>query len=350
MTISMIVMASGCHQVGSLFADAGPDADSDSDSDVDTDSDSDTDSDTDSDGDSDIDTDTDGLICDEFDFSIEASAVRLVFLLDKSGSMGSGVGSKMEETKDAINAILGIWAGGQIEFGFDYFATDSYCTVNSTIPISPTLGTETAITNMINGISSGGNTPTEESMLNYLSPGYTTGFPEAGVSSYLVLITDGSPDCASGDAASFATTTGLLLTSGIKTVAIGFDYTSQSLDNISANGGMASPYDAPMIVYDSSTLQNAFDGIADTITNCIYDITIINDVDYDSINFFLIDSFATETALPYDEDCSCGFGWHWVSATTHEQIEFCPDTCDLLQGGAVEEIKGEFGCPQIVVD
>jgi hypothetical protein len=338
-----LIFAIGCE------SGTNPQAQS-SDSDADSDSDSDADSDADSDSDSDTDTGTGEAICDELDFDIEVTPVRLVFLLDKSGSMGSGVGSKMQESKDAINNILGVWAGGQIEFGFDYFASDSYCAVHTTIPIPPAFGTEPAITTMVNGLLANSNTPTEESMLRFLSPGYATGFPEAGVGSYLVLVTDGSPNCSSGSATSFTTTTLDLLALGIKTIAIGFDYNSQSLNNVAANGGMVAPYDVPILVSDSTALQNAFNDIAGSVVTCIYDINITNEVDYDSVNFFFIDSSGTETNVPYDEDCSSGFGWHWVDETTHEQIEFCSDACDLLQGGDVEEIRGEFGCPQIVVD
>ena len=341
---STLILAVGCEKGSNPQAPS-----SDSDTDGDSDGDADSDSDGDSDSDSDTDTGTGDAICDELEFDIEITPVRLVFLLDKSGSMGSGVGSKMQESKDAINSILGIWAGGQIQFGLDYFASDTYCAVNSTIPIPPAFGTEASITTMVNGLSANSNTPTEESMLNYLNPTYATGFPEAGIGSYLVLVTDGSPNCSSGSAASFTTTTTDLLALGIKTIAIGFDYNSQSLNNVAASGGMAAPYDVPILVSDSTTLQNAFNDIAGSVVTCIYDINITNDVDYDSVNFFFIDSMGNETVVPYDEDCSSGFAWHWVDELTHEQIEFCPDACDLLQGGDVEDIKGEFGCPQIVV-
>ena len=335
-----LIFAVGCGKSPKLSS-------SGSDSGTDGDSDSDADSDADSDSDSDTDTGTGEAICDELDFDIEVTPVRLVFLLDKSGSMS---GTKLQQVKDAVNNILGIWAGGQIEFGLDFFASDDYCAVHSTIPIPPAFGTETAITNTVNGLPADSYTPTEESMLNYLIPGYAPGFPEAGIGSYLVLVTDGSPNCSSGDAASFTTTTQSLLALGIKTIAIGFDYNSQSLNNVAANGGMAAPYDVPILVSDSTTLQNAFNDIAGSVVTCIYDIVITNEVDYDSVNFFFIDSSGIETVVPYDADCSTGFAWRWVDEATHKQIEFCPDACDLLQGGDVEEIKGEFGCPQIVVE
>jgi hypothetical protein len=36
--------------------------------------------------------------------------------------------------------------------------------------------------------------------------------------------------------------------------------------------------------------------------------------------------------------------------TDHSQIEFCEAACEQLQSGDVTEIRGEFGCPQVIVD
>ncbi len=339
-----LVFAAGCEDAKNPHASS---SDSDSDSDTDGDTDTDTDGDTDSDTDSDTDTDTGTgeAICDEFQFEIEAVPVRMVWLLDISGSMS---GQKIIDAKAAVNNILGIWGGTQIEFGFDYYPNNASSGVNTACPISPATGTETAITTMVNGLSAGGGTPTFEAMTNYTNVGYATGFPEAGVESYMVLVTDGNPN--NGTPADYTALTGTLLANQIKTVAIGVDYSGLTLGAIAAAGGMPAPYNVPIVATDLTTLQNAFDDIAGMIINCIYDITITNDVDFDSVNFFFIDSMGVETVVPYDADCSTGFAWRWIDELTHEQIEFCPDACDLLQGGDVEEIKGEFGCPQVVPD
>ena len=339
---STLIFTVGCEDNTKPHAQSS-DSDSDTDTDGDTDTDTDTDGDTDSD--SDTDTGTGDAICDEFQFEIEAVPVRMVWLLDISGSMG---GQKILDAKAAVNNILGIWGGSQIEFGFDYYPNNASSGVNTSCPISPTTGTEAAITTMVNGLSASGGTPTFEAMTNYMSVGYAAGFPEAGVESYLVLVTDGNPN--NGTPADYTNLTSSLLANQIKTVAIGVQYSGTTLGAIAAAGGMPAPYNVPIVATDLTTLQAAFNDIAGAIINCIYDITITNDVDYDSVNFFFIDSLGVETVVPYDEDCSSGFAWHWVDSLTHEQIEFCPDACDLLQGGDVEEIKGEFGCPQIIVD
>ena len=110
---SMSFIIFGCEDSTNPHASS---SDSDSDSDTDGDTDTDTDGDTDSDTDSDTDTDTGTgeAICDEFQFEIEAVPVRMVWLLDISGSM---INQKIADAKAAINNILGIWGGTQIEFG-----------------------------------------------------------------------------------------------------------------------------------------------------------------------------------------------------------------------------------------
>ena len=340
MAILLTLGIFGCESVEQA-AEGNSDADTDTDTDTDTDADTDADSDSDSDADSDADGDGGDTICDEQDFEIDITPVRLVFLLDKSGSMST---TPMQQAKDAINNILGIWAGQQIEFGFDYYPSDTYCAVHTSIPVAPASGTEAGITTMLNGISSGGNTPTEEAMLNYLAFGYATGFPESGVDSYLVVITDGSPNCISGDATSFSNTTAALLANQIKTFAIGFNYTSASLNAIAAAGGMPAPYNVPIQATDMTTLQNAFDDIAQVVITCIFDVQSPDaSADPDNVNFYF-----DGVVLPMNDGCGgSGIGWQWVDAA-HTQVEFCPVSCDEIKDGDPPEITAAWGCPTVI--
>ena len=340
--LSAIVLVFGCHQVGSLDADSGPDSDvdSDSDSDADTDSDSDTDSDTDTDSDSDNDSDSDSdsdTVCDEQDFNIEIEPARLVILQDFSGSMSPN----WPQITTALTNFLTAWTDMGIEFGLDHFPVDGSCGVNSTITIEPAAGTETTIINWMNTNNPIGATPLEEAMINYQSFGYATGFPEAGVNSYLVVILDGPPNCASGDAASFTATTASLLANNIKTFAIGFNFYGAHLDAIAAAGGMPPPHDIPFNVADSVTLQNAFDDIAQVAFTCIYNVqSPVATADPDNVNLY----FDGVVLLRNDGCGGSGEGWQWIGAT-HTQVEFCPVSCDDITDGVPPSIGAGWGCP-----
>jgi hypothetical protein len=198
-------------------------------------------------------------------------------------------------------------------------------------------------------------TPLACGLANFKNSSYASGCLSSAIDSYVAVISDGGDTCSScsgysGTATSMGTLAADLYAQGTKVFVIGFNYSSSVLDAIAANGGVPAPYNVPLDASDTTTLQAALNDIVGAVINCIYDINITNDVDYNSVNFFFIDSSGNETVVPYDEDCSSGFGWHWIDELTHEQIEFCPDACDLLQGGDVEEIKGEFGCPQVIPD
>ena len=316
--------------------DGNSDADTDTDTDVDTDADTDADSDSDADGDADG--DGGDTICDEQDFNIEIEPVRLVILQDFSGSM---IGSNWTQATTALTAILTTWMGMGIEFGFDYFPIDGNCGVNSTITIPPAAGTETSIINWMNTHTPTGMTPLEEAMMNYFNFGYAAGFPEAGVNSYLVVVTDGGANCLSGDATSFAATTASLLANQIKTFAIGFNYTSAQLDAIAASGGMPAPYNVPINATDSVTLQNAFDDIAQVVITCIFDVQSPDaSADPENVNFYF-----DGVVLPMNDGCGgSGEGWQWVDAA-HTQVEFCPVSCDDIKDGDPPDITAAWGCP-----
>ena len=356
-----LIFTAGC-EPGSDASSSGSDSDADGDSDSDSDADSDTDGDTDSDS------DTGEAICDELDFQIEGVPVAMVILLDRSGSMA---GSKWTQAKAAIENIVNSWES-QLEFGFDVFPDGSSCggmtdrcgTLNPVAQNCAPLNATNIITSMNSYTASGGWTPLYCAMANFQDP-TTYGAGQCvgtGINSYIVVVSDGQDTCTTAcntascegsgvSAAELGTLSATLFSGGITSIAIGFGTGAPvaQLQAIAQNGGLGVT-DGYFSATDGPALQAALNNIAASVITCVYDITITNEVDFDSVNFFFIDSSSIETVVPYDEDCSSGFGWHWVDESTHAQIEFCPDACDLLQGGDVEEIKGEFGCPQIIVD
>ncbi len=333
--MSAIVLLFGCHQVGSLDGDNGPDSDADTDADTDTDTDTDSDADSDSDSDSDGDSDT---ICVEQELDIEVRPVRLVILQDSSGSMA---GTSWLQITTALTNILNLWSGSGIEFGFDYFPNVGDCGINSAIPIAPTAGAETNIINWMTTHSPGGMTPLFETMTNYFNPGYAAGFPASDADSYLVVITGGTPDCGSASAASFTVLTNNLLANQIKTFAIGFNYSSEYLDAVAASGGMPPPYDVPVNATNSLSLQNALDDIVLLVFTCIFNVQGPEAItETDIINFYL-----DGVIVPMNDGCGgYGEGWQWVDAEC-TQVEFCPTLCADIKDGDPPDIMAILSCP-----
>jgi len=337
-------------------SDADADTDTDSDSDSDADGDADADSDADADGDTDGDSDS---VCDEQDFDIELSPVRLMILQDVSASMTEGSPTKWSQAVPALTSLLTTWQGQQIEFGFDVFPDNSQplwgCGVSDPILIDTSPGTEGDIIDYLNDTGNtpnGASTPLYCGMANFLEPSYAPVFSEAGVQSYLLVVSDGADLCGvncsiwgAANASQLGQVTADLLAGGIKTFVIGFgaDVSESQLDAIALNGG--TPFDTFFEATDQSDLEAAFEAIAYEVISCVYDVQDPNaTADPENVNFFF------DGEIVYnDPGCEVGTGWTWVDET-HTQVEFCPDACELLQGNPDTEITAMWGCPTQVVE
>jgi len=330
---------------------------------ADGDADGDGDTDGDGDGDGDTDSSTDSDICDEQDFAIEIAPVRLMILLDMSYSMVDpdvADPTNWSYARPALVSLLTNWKGSQIEFGLDTFP-DSFgifepCSVTNPIKINAGPGNEQDIIDYLNSTTpNGGGTPLYCGMANFLDSGYAAGFPDAGVESYLVVVSDGADNCgvncgmfSVANPSQFAQLTQDLLADGIKSIAIGFgagvNSTAQNqLNAIAQNGG--TPFTTYFYAELQEELEDAFELIAGEVISCVYDIEDPDaSADPDNVNFY----FDDEVVL-YDEDCAEGIGWTWVDGGNN-QVEFCEEACNQLKGGEVQTISAKFGCPTQIIE
>jgi len=349
---TLLVCAAGLSSPGCSPSEAdGNPSDKDTETDTGTDADTDADTDTDTDADTDSDADGDGgdTVCDEQDFEIEAEPVRLVILLDISGSMS---GTPWTQATTALTNILTIWTGSQIEFGFDYFPNDGDCGVNTTIPFDPAPGNEASIISWLTTNSPTGMTPLLCGLDNYTAWGYTDNFPSGSVDHYLLVVSDGmdtcEPECGSGGtvATQLGAITGELLSNQIKTFAIGFGGGAPvaELNAIAGAGGMDPPYNVYIPAEDSTALEDAFNDIASYVVTCVFDVqSPAATANPDDVNFYF-----DGDVVPMNEGCGgSGAGWQWVD-DEHTQVEFCAASCDEITDGDPPAISATWGCPTIV--
>jgi hypothetical protein len=346
-------------------ADADGDGDADADSDSDTDADSDGDTDSDGDSDTDTDSDTDDEVCSAQDFKIEYSPTRLMILLDNSGSMDDGIfggASKWKQAKSALTTLLTTWNGtGQIEFGFDVFpdfqCKGFCCDVSNPVVADCAVNAEQTLINMIGQAPAPPgefDTPLCDGMNMFNTPSYAPAFVAADATRYLLVVSDGKEECNGGG---YSTSCGKgpnfpgaakivsdLLNSGIKTYVIGFGsgVDAKQLNVIAQAGGTgeSSYFNAN----NGTQLQQVFESIASSVVSCMYEIDAPDaSADPDQVNFYFDDE------LVYNDDgCAKGQGWTWTDAT-HTKVEFCKAACDQLQGGQVDVVSAQFGCPTEII-
>jgi len=329
----------GCG-VGGDGAGGGPDADTDTDTDADTDADTDTDTDTDADSDGDTDSGT--QVCDEQEIPIWNDPVRVMILIDHSGTMSGG---KWNIARNAIYTLMETFAVTSLEFGLDVLpdVANYDCGVSAPVVIDSGPDTEDDITAALEAMTTTSTTPIYDAMDAFIDPDYAPGLTATAYDKYLVLVTDGMDTCTSVGVSDFINLTSLLVEMGIKVIVVGFAFETDpaQLDAIAANGG--TEFTTYINAGDEPALNAAFTTIGSSIINCVFNI----DEPDASANPDLVNFYFDEELIPMDDDCSSGAGWHWVDAG-HTQVEFCPDTCALLASGDVEQIKATFGCDTII--
>ena len=131
---------------------------------------------------------------------------NVVFVADRSGSMSSDPNggnqhpNKWELLRMAIIATVNKY-GDRLAFGLEMFTSSAFsdqaCYNDTKIDVQPAHGTAAQITQILNGNNPSGGTNTGEA----IKRAYTdvAAFKDKTRGEYIVLITDGDPNCNSGD-------------------------------------------------------------------------------------------------------------------------------------------------------
>jgi hypothetical protein len=295
--------------------------------------------------------------CASSNAGVDALPIYLVFMVDKSGSMGNENGKNVLATKwnPAVAALKDFFAdptSANIHASLAFFKSADECNVSSyatpSVPMKA-LPDATTFATALNGQSPSGGTPTlpaEQGAIQYAQT--VAAGRKAGEKVAIVLVTDGDPnDCSSTPtnvAAAAATVAGT-----IKTYVIGVGTGAANLDTIATGGGTA-PHiqvNTTSAATTSADLRTAIGKIKASQLTCDYTLPpppAGKTIDVNAVNVNYTTGGATKT-LPYSASCTDAGGWHYDSVTAPTKIIMCPSICTALQndtsGGKVDII---FGC------
>ncbi|HUH05295.1 MAG TPA: VWA domain-containing protein [Kofleriaceae bacterium] len=263
-------------------------------------------------------------------FLAEAVPPNVLIVLDKSGSMGSGVDSKWEIAKTAINNLLTTYDGA-IQFGLSLYPSNSSCGLGIVnVDVGPNQGG--AITTTLNATSATGSTPTGPTM-NALAS--YAGIADVTRENYMLLITDGSENCGSPTSPTAATTL-ISQTPSVKTFVIGFGsgVNATALNDTAIAGGTALPNGPPYYYQanDAVQLQMALDAIGGAVLSCTY---VLDQVP-ENADFFI---YFNGTLV--GEDPTNG----WTYDPTDNTVTFTGTSCDSLRTGVVTDLVIVHNCP-----
>jgi hypothetical protein len=284
--------------------------------------------------------------CGKQTFPIMASKTspNVMMTIDESGSMKEPIaGSTMSKWSALVGAVNGLFMkySGSAQWGLSIFphSPSNSCGAGQ-IDVAVAANTTTTILSKINALNDGnigGNTPTNQTLQAML--GSAAGLADAAHSNYVLLMTDGEPNCG-GDVASVAATIAQLYaqTPSVRTFVVGIgDGTSSNPAALNswADAGHTARAGATHYyqVNTAADLTNAFADIITGVTSCTYALT------QKPADASLIVAYIGGVAVPQDP----------TNGTTYDpgsnSLVFHGTSCDQIKSGAATSLDIVYGCP-----
>ncbi|HWE26410.1 MAG TPA: VWA domain-containing protein [Polyangia bacterium] len=284
--------------------------------------------------------------CGKQTFPIMASKTspNIMMTIDESGSMKEQIAgstmSKWSALVAAVNALFMTYSGSA-QWGLSIFphSPANSCGAGQ-IDVAVAPNTTMTILNKLNAMTDqtiGGNTPTNQTLQTML--GSAAGLADAAHSNYILLMTDGEPNCG-GDVASVAATIGQLYaqTPSVRTFVVGIgDGTSSNPAALNswADAGHTARAGATHYyqVNTANDLTNAFADIINGVASCTYALTM------KPSDASLIVAYIGGVAVPQDP----------ANGTTYDpgsnSIVFHGTSCDQIKSGSASSLDIIYGCP-----
>jgi hypothetical protein len=248
--------------------------------------------------------------------------------------------SKWTALVGAVNQLLGQYSGSA-QWGLSIFPhTPSNSCSTGQIDIAVAPNTTMAILNKLNSMTDqtiGGNTPTTQTLQAML--GSAAGLADASKANYVLLMTDGEPNCG-GDANTVKNVVGQLYaeTPSVRTFVVGIgDGTSSNPAALNswaeaghtARTGTTEYYQVNTV----NDLQAAFADIINGVASCTYQLSM------KPADASLIVAYIGGVAVPQDA----------TNGTTYDagsnSIVFHGMSCDQIKSGAASSLDIIYGCP-----
>jgi len=214
----------------------------------------------------------DAGVCGQMEFALTRIPPNVMLVLDRSGSMGNSIGGGSATTKwtDLKNAVSSLVTNydSEMRLGAAIFSSDGNCAAaNIDVPLASAAGV--TVEQKLAAQGPNGNTPTAAALDTVIAKGMVN---DATRANYVVLATDGEPNCTDVDVGKRITTL-YNQTPSVKTFVIGIgDGTASNptLLNSWADAGHTARTGTTHYYQTSSPadLKAAFDAIVGGIVSC----------------------------------------------------------------------------------
>lgn len=276
----------------------------------------------------------------------------LLLLLDRSGSMTNdianddpcataGCAERWATMGQAMRRVLAA-ASSNIHWGLKLFSTPDLSTGLGDVPMGCVVlpdmevplgsGNSDAIVARMGATSPNYNTPTRaavQAATAYLAAS------DDGRAKYILLATDGQPNCPSAgdvptasDLPAALQAIAMARAAGIKVYVIGVGPSAGNLDEMARQGGTGTFFPA----LSPQSLLAALDAIVGTVASCVYKMDSIPP-DPTNLGVYL-DKQLVSQGTPD--------GW---SLSGTDSVVFAGLTCERIKAGRFSQVQVLFGCP-----
>jgi hypothetical protein len=279
----------------------------------------------------------DGGVCGAMEFALQRVPPNVMLVIDRSGSMGQSIGggsatTKWTDLKSAVSSLVTSY-DSEMRLGAAIFSSDGNCKAdNIDVPVAPAAGQ--GIVTKLNAQGPAGNTPTALALDTVMAKGLLN---DATRANYVVLATDGQPNCTDVDVTKRVTSL-YNATPSVKTFVIGIgDGTASdpTLLNAWADAGHTARTGATHYYQTSSPqdLKTAFDAIVGGIVSC---------------DFKMMQAAPDPSLIRVTENGAV------LSPSPTNGYSFDPSTntvtlhgaaCDMLKSNASTKVGVLYGCP-----
>jgi hypothetical protein len=288
--------------------------------------------------------------------------VSLVFMLDRSGSMGDGVNGdptlKWDPVTAALKAFFEDPSSVGVSASLQYFSlpnSNDICNLSGyyTPAVSMRSLPDLSFGASMSSIMPMGSTPTLPAMEGALMYAQDTLDANPGSRVAAVLVTDGDPDVCDSSVNDVALQLSMFEPK-VTTYVLGVGTNLPNLNQLAVAGGTGSPTLVTVGNPDDTKTQflAALDAIRGLVLTCDFAIPAPPKgmtIDFTQVNVtFTPSSTMVPELIPYDKDCtSPTAGWRYDDPNNPTQVQLCPPTCDAAKADRDGVINTLFGCTTV---
>jgi hypothetical protein len=278
----------------------------------------------------------------------------VLLVLDKTGSLLDAMDSSKQcaagsttcqqrwaTLVSGLNAVL-TSSSTNVNWGLETFNSDGSCGVAPPeVPIAPGAAGATAVQTYIAGITPNGSTPTTLAITTAVTYLQTLTDPNP---KYILLATDGEPNCKGGgggggggatDLPATTTEIGLAYQAGFKVYVLGVGPDTGNLDALANAGGTTNYY--PALTPDA--LTTALASIMGSVVSCSFGLGRAPPVPTN-----VAVQFNNDSTLWAPHDTSHANGWDYTTPAD-TTIQLYGTWCDDVTSGKYQSAQILMGCP-----